>query len=54
VLDPIERASEAIFRVLMAVRIVGSLRVATAGRQEIRTMLLSALACSKVSQEGDR
>ena len=43
VLDPIERASEAIFGVLMAVSITGSLSVATAGRQEIRTLLITAL-----------
>jgi VIT1/CCC1 family predicted Fe2+/Mn2+ transporter len=46
VLDPIDRASEAIFGLLMAVSIIGSLSVATAGRQEIRTMLLSALGCN--------
>jgi len=46
VLDPIERASEAIFGVLMAVSITGSLSVATAGRQEIRTLLITALGCN--------
>ena len=46
VLDPIERASEAIFGVLMAVSITGSLSVATAGRQEIRTMLMTAIGCN--------
>ena len=42
----IERASEAIFGVLMAVSITGSLSVATAGRQEIRTMLMTAIGCN--------
>jgi VIT1/CCC1 family predicted Fe2+/Mn2+ transporter len=46
VLDPIERASEAIFGVLMAVTVTGSLSVATAGRHEIQTMMLSALGCN--------
>ena len=46
VLDPIDRASEAIFGVLMAVSITGSLSAATAGREEIRTMLITALGCN--------
>jgi VIT1/CCC1 family predicted Fe2+/Mn2+ transporter len=46
VLDPVERAGEAIFGVLMAVSITGSLSVATAGHEEIRTMLDAALGCN--------
>jgi hypothetical protein len=46
VLDPIERASEAIFGVLMVVSITGSLSVATAGRQEVGEMLLTAVGCN--------
>jgi hypothetical protein len=46
VLDPIERASEAIFGVLMALSFTGSLSAATAGREEIRTLLLTALGCN--------
>ena len=46
VLDPIERASEAIFGVLMAMTFTGSLNAATAGRQEIGTMLLTAIGCN--------
>jgi VIT1/CCC1 family predicted Fe2+/Mn2+ transporter len=46
VLDPIDRASEAIFGVLMAVSITGSLSAATVGREEIRTMLFTALGCN--------
>jgi VIT1/CCC1 family predicted Fe2+/Mn2+ transporter len=46
VLDPIERASEAIFGVLMAMTFTGSLNAATAGRGEIGTMLLTAVGCN--------
>ncbi len=46
VLDPIERASEAIYGVLMALSITGSLSAATAGNQEIRTLMLTALGCN--------
>jgi hypothetical protein len=46
VLDPIERASEAIFGVLMAMTFTGSLNAATAGREEIGTMLLTAIGCN--------
>jgi VIT1/CCC1 family predicted Fe2+/Mn2+ transporter len=46
VLDPIERASEAIFGVLMAMTFTGSLSAATAAREEIRTMLFTALGCN--------
>jgi hypothetical protein len=46
VLDPIERASEAIFGVLMAMTFTGSLSAATSGREEIRTMLVTALGCN--------
>lgn len=46
VLEPVDRSSEAIFGVLMAVTITGSLSAATAGRQEIRTLLLTALGCN--------
>ena len=46
VLDPIERASEAIFGVLMAMTFTGSLNAATAGREEIGTMLFTAIGCN--------
>jgi hypothetical protein len=45
-LDPIERASEAIVGVLMAMTFTGSLSAATSGREEIRTMLVTALGCN--------
>jgi VIT1/CCC1 family predicted Fe2+/Mn2+ transporter len=46
VLDPIERVSEVIFGLLMAMTFVGALSVATAGREEIRTMMITALGCN--------
>ena len=46
VLDPVERASESIFGVLMAVSIVGALSVTSGSSQEIRTTLFMALACN--------
>ncbi|HUL93957.1 MAG TPA: VIT1/CCC1 transporter family protein [Burkholderiales bacterium] len=46
VLDPVERISEVIFGVLMALSFTGALSVATAGREEVRTMMLTALGCN--------
>ena len=46
VLDPIERASEAIFGVLMAVSIMGALSVTTSGPQDARSTLLMAIGCN--------
>ena len=46
VLDPLDRVSEIVFGVLMALSITGALSVATAGSGEIRTMLLTALGCN--------
>ena len=46
VLDPIERVSEVIFGLLMALTFTGSLSVASAGREEVRTMMLAALGCN--------
>jgi len=45
-LDPIERVSEIIFGLLMAQAITGSLSVAGAGEQEVRTMMVAALGCN--------
>jgi VIT1/CCC1 family predicted Fe2+/Mn2+ transporter len=45
-LDPIERVSEIIFGLLMAQAITGSLSVASAGTQEVRTMMAAALGCN--------
>ncbi len=46
VLDPVSRISEIIFGVLMALSFTGSLNAATAGHQEVRTMMLTALGCN--------
>jgi hypothetical protein len=46
VLDPVERVSEVIFGLLMAMTFVGAVSVATAGREEIRTMMITALGCN--------
>jgi|SRR5580698_9327500 len=46
VLDPVDRVSEIIFGVLMALTFTGTLSVATAGREQVRTMMLTALGCN--------
>jgi VIT1/CCC1 family predicted Fe2+/Mn2+ transporter len=46
VLDPVDRVSEVVFGVLMALSFTGALSVATAGREEVRTMMLTALGCN--------
>jgi VIT1/CCC1 family predicted Fe2+/Mn2+ transporter len=46
VLDPMERVSEVIFGLLMAMTFIGSLSVATAGREDVRTMMIAALGCN--------
>jgi hypothetical protein len=46
VLDPVSRISEIIFGVLMALSFTGALNVATAGREEVRTVMLTALGCN--------
>ena len=45
-LDPVDRISEVLFGLIMAVTIVGSLSVATAGRADVRTVLAAALGCN--------
>jgi hypothetical protein len=46
VLDPVDRVSEMLFGLFMALTFVGAVSVATADRQEIRTMFLAALGCN--------
>ena len=46
VLDPIERVSEIIFGLIMALSFTGSVSAATAGREEIRTVMFAALGCN--------
>ena len=45
-LDPIDRISEILFGLFMAVTIVGSLSIATAGTNEVRTVMTAALGCN--------
>lgn len=46
VLDPVQRISEIAFGLLMALSFTGTLSVASAGREEIRTLLYAALGCN--------
>ncbi len=46
VLDPVERVSEVLFGLIMVLTFTGSLSVATAGREEVREMLIGAVGCN--------
>lgn len=46
VLDPVDRIFEVLFALIMVLGFTGSLSVAEAGRDDIRTMLLGALGCN--------
>src|SRR2546423_6211587 len=46
VLEPIDRVSEVLFGLIMVLTFPGSLSVAEAGRENIRTMLIGALGCN--------
>ena len=46
VLDPATRLGEILFGLIMVLTFTGSIHVATAGREEVRTMLLGALGCN--------
>ncbi len=45
-LNPVDRVSEILFGLIMAVTIIGSLSIATAGRDEIGTVMWAALGCN--------
>src|SRR5262245_64035361 len=45
-LDPVSRVSEILFGLIMALTFTGSLSVATAGQEEVRTMLFGAIGCN--------
>jgi VIT1/CCC1 family predicted Fe2+/Mn2+ transporter len=45
-LNPVDRISEILFGLIMAVTIVGSMSIATAGKEEVRTVMLAALGCN--------
>jgi hypothetical protein len=46
VLEPYDRISEVLFGLIMVLTFTGSLSVATADRNEVRTMLIGALGCN--------
>jgi hypothetical protein len=46
VLEPSDRISEVLFGLIMVLTFTGSLSVAEAGREDIRTMLVGALGCN--------
>src|SRR5262252_1050161 len=46
ILEPVERLSEILFGLIMALTITGAISVATADRIQIRTMLIAALGCN--------
>jgi hypothetical protein len=45
-LDPIDRVQEVLFGLIMVLTFTGSLSVAEAGREDVRTMLVGALGCN--------
>ena len=46
ILDPVDRVSEVVFGLLMALSFTGAISAATAGREEVRTILFAALGCN--------
>lgn len=46
VLDPIDRNSEVLFGLFMVLTFTGTLSVASAGQDEVRTMLIAAIGCN--------
>jgi len=46
ILSPLERLSEVLFGLIMALTIIGSLSIARATRDDIRTMLVAAIGCN--------
>lgn len=45
-LDPVDRSSEVLFGLIMALTFTTTFEVATAGQADVRTMLLGALGCN--------
>src|SRR5215471_1391345 len=45
-LDPIDRVSEILFGLFMVMTFTGTLSAATAGREDVRTMLIAAIGCN--------
>lgn len=45
-LDPVDRISEVLFGLFMVLTFTGSLSVASAGRDDVRTMMIAAIGCN--------
>jgi len=45
-LSPVDRVSEMLFGLFMALTFIGAVSAATSGREEIRTMFITALGCN--------
>jgi hypothetical protein len=45
-LDPVARTSEVLFGLIMALTFTGTLGAATAGREEVRTLLIGMIGCN--------
>jgi hypothetical protein len=46
VLDPVSRISEILFGLIMALTFTGTISAATAGREEVRTLLVAVIGCN--------
>jgi VIT1/CCC1 family predicted Fe2+/Mn2+ transporter len=46
VLDPVERLSEVLFGLIMALTFTGSIHAAQAGREDLKTILIGAIGCN--------
>ena len=46
ILDPVERVSEMLFGLFMALTFVGAISVAESGRAEVRDLLIAAIGCN--------
>src|SRR5882672_9263970 len=46
VLDPVARVSEVLFGLIMALTFTGTLSAATAGRDDVRAMLIGVIGCN--------
>jgi len=46
ILDPVDRVTEVIFGLLMAMTFTGTISVATSGQEDERTMMFAALGCN--------
>jgi VIT family len=46
ILDPVDRNSEVLFGLFMVLSFTGAMSVATAGREDVRAMLIAAIGCN--------